>query len=252
MRVLKDIDINKWNKKLDKSPYYIQLGSWTTTLNSGPTQTLHIMQKIETSMPGMGPQLSEITEPTISYNFSFSIAENRKNDFFKIVSNLLDKGIANHKSLGSGTSAPPQQIIIDRNVVNKIDESNHSIYNKEYVKYSYSFKGKFISIMSYITILEDAIEFFQKIWGYDKDGSEHNLLKYPIGTIVSKTDDKSEDMMVIDYSFLVQYDKYIIDYIVCSMETIPNSLVIKYGNHETLSEDKLTWSRNDRIDNILN
>lgn len=90
------------------------------------------------------------------------------------------------------------------------------------------------------------------IWGYDKDGSEHNLLKYPIGSIVSKVSDKSEDLMVVDYTFSVQYDKYYIDYVVCEMETIPNSLAIKYGKSETLPEDQLTWSRNDRIDNILN
>jgi len=58
--------------------------------------------------------------------------------------------------------------------------------------------------------------------------------------------------MVVDYNYVVDYDKYIIRYVVCEMDTIPNSMIIKYGKSEVVREEDLTWSRNDRIDNILN
>ncbi len=252
MRVLKDIDIIKWNKRLEKSPYYINLGAWTTTSNSGPTQTLQTMQKIESYMPGTGMEMREISEPTIRYEFSFSIAENRILDFFKIHSNLLEQGIANKRSLGQNTSAAPQNIVIEDDIVTSMEQNEHTIFDKKYIKYSYKFNGKLIGVISYINILEDSIEFFQRIWGYDKDGSEHNLLKFPIGTIASKVNDKSTDLMVVDYNYVVDYDKYIIRYVVCEMDTIPNSMIIKYGKSEVVREEDLTWSRNDRIDNILN
>jgi hypothetical protein len=129
--------------------------------------------------------------------------------------------------------------------------NTHYILEKEYVRYTYHFAGKLSSIMAYIMYLEDAINFFSEIWGYSEDGSEVCLLKYPIGTIVSLPKDKSTDYLVLDYKYRKLDGKYYIDFIVSEMINNKGS-VITYGEIYTFRESELCYSRNSRIDNILN
>jgi hypothetical protein len=105
--------------------------------------------------------------------------------------------------------------------------------------------------MAYIMYLEDAINFFSEIWGYSEDGSEVCLLKYPIGTIVSLPKDKSTDYLVLDYKYKKLDGKYYIDFIVSEMINNKGS-VITYGEIYTFRGSELCYSRNSRIDNILN
>ena len=104
--------------------------------------------------------------------------------------------------------------------------------------------------MGYISYIEDAINFFSLIWVYKEDGSEVNLLKYPIGSIVSKKENQSSDFLVLDYKYYKLVNDYKISYIVTEIKE-NNGMTIKYGQIITISEDKITWSRNNRIDNIL-
>jgi hypothetical protein len=116
--------------------------------------------------------------------------------------------------------------------------------------YSYTFKGKLSSIMAYVMFLEDTINYFSEIFGYNEDGTEVNLLKFPIGTIVSKSKDKSKDYLVLEYRYKKLDGKYSIDYLISEM--ISNGLIIKYGDIENGYENDLCYSRNSRIDDILN
>jgi hypothetical protein len=128
----------------------------------------------------------------------------------------------------------------------------HTVLNRDFIKYTYKFSGKLASIIAYISYLEDAITYFQMIWGYNEEGEEICLTKYKIGDIVSVKNDKSKDFLVVDYYYDRINDDYKIDYVISEMMSNPNSSVIKYGDGLKESEDNLTYSRNNRIDNILN
>jgi hypothetical protein len=105
--------------------------------------------------------------------------------------------------------------------------------------------------MAYVSYLEDAINFFSEIWGYNEDGTEVCLLKYPIGTIVSKPSDKSTDYLVLDYKYKKLDGKYFIHFVTSEMLNNKGS-VITYGEIYTFIESELCYSRNSRIDDILN
>jgi hypothetical protein len=72
-----------------------------------------------------------------------------------------------------------------------------------------------------------------------------------IGTIVSLPKDKSTDYLVLDYKYRKLDGKYYIDFIVSEMINNKGS-VITYGEIYTFRESELCYSRNSRIDNILN
>jgi len=251
MRVLIDKDISKWNKRISNTQYYISINSWSN--NTRPSQILTVMERTNLGMSGLGDQLKETTDPTIKYNFTFSLTSNRKDEFFRIHELLLKNGIANQVSYTE--THPPfgskrKSIMIDPKF--SLSEETHIVYSREYTRYSYQFDGYLSSIIAYITILEDTIEFFQKLWGYDENGGEVCIIKYPIGTIVSKPNDKSKDYIVISYDFIVDGGEYHIKYIVAEMVSDIKSSIIKYGGIETIKESDLSYSRNNRIDNILN
>jgi hypothetical protein len=106
-------------------------------------------------------------------------------------------------------------------------------------------------VIAYVFLLETAIEFFSMIWGYDEDGNEHNLLKYPVGSIVSKPGDKSKDYLVLDLDYSKNASTPEIRYNICEMLYTKKSSVINYGEVSTERESNLCWSRTGRIDDIL-
>lgn len=263
MRELRDSDLIKWNDRMKKSPYQVKINnSWT---NGGLVISFYARESASGSYfpnaihinnigspSGDSPQyVKACGDPTVNWLFSFSVVESRKSEFIKILSRLLSKGIENHVDV-YGDGKKHEKVNITSEILTSSDETTHEIYNRTYVKYTYKFNGRLSSIMSYITIVEDAIEFFSNTWGYDEKGEEHCLVKYPIGTVVSKVKDKSSDFLVLDYNYVVDYKEYIINYVISEMFTDEKSMIIKYGDSETVREDDLCYSRNDRIDNILN
>ena len=104
--------------------------------------------------------------------------------------------------------------------------------------------------MAYVMFLEDTIEIFSKIWGYDENGGEHVLTKFAIGDIVTKTGDQSEDYLILDFSPTKSDNKFNINYEICKM--IKRGQIIQYGQVEFVNISDITWSRNNRIDDILN
>ena len=252
MREIKDIDLLKWNERLKSSPYQVRVNSlnWIDGPN-GPSLLVQFytnsfnMFTQESTMPY---QVKECGDPITKWKFSFSVVESRKNEFSAILDKLLFAGIKNHVDLNGKMNH--ERIQVNPSIVK--NESNHDMFSRTYIKYDYEFEGRLSSVMSYITLIEDAIEFFSSIWGYDKDGEEHCLIKYPIGTIVSKSNDKSRDFLVLDYNYVVDYKDYIINYVISEVITDKKSMVIKYGDVGVSKEDELAYSRNNRIDNILN
>jgi hypothetical protein len=141
---------------------------------------------------------------------------------------------------------------LDRKIADEPTKTLHKVFDKEYMRLEYDFSGKLSSIMAYVCLLETSIEYFSMIWGYDEDGNEYNLLKYPIGNVVSPADDKSKDYLILDYKFIRAGAQFVVGYVACEMFADKNSPIVKYGPVQSFSEDKLVWSRNNRIDDILN
>lgn len=251
MRVLKDRDLLKWNERMDKSPYRVKVNS--TWVNNNQLVSFYMKENIGSPhlIYNDAQSIRECPDPLVKWEFSFSVVESRKDEFLKILNRLLSKGISNHVDVyGNGNKHEKINASVD--ILTSSDEFTHEIYNRTYIKYTYKFNGRLSSIMSYITIVEDSIEFFSNTWGYDEKGEEHCLVKYPIGTVVSKVKDKSSDFLVLDYDYVVDYKEFIINYVISEMFTDEKSMIIKYGDSETVREDDLCYSRNDRIDNILN
>lgn len=246
MKYLTDKDILKWNDKLDKSQY--RLNPRYNNRNGHPDISVNYLS--DTFMSSLSPDrvIKETVEPSIKYEFSFSIVKNRKDEFFILLNKMLGKDLITH--LVYQDSSKKIEIYKESDIEKSTIE--HTVLNRDFIKYTYKFNGKLGSIVAYISYLEDAISYFQMIWGYDENGSEVCLTKYKIGDIVSLNIDKSKDFLVVDYYYDRIGDDYKIDYVISEMMSNQNSSIIKYGEGLKESEDNLTYSRNNRIDNILN
>ena len=247
MKYLSDTEILNWNKRLVKSDYSVYPA---TSYRSGHPDIV-FRQNINNGY-GLGTQFVETVEPFIRYKFTFSIASNRKSTFFDLFEKLSKEALGTKSVyLDKGNERKVYDIAFNDTVIESKSEDKHMVYEKEYIRYTYNFAGKLGSIMAYISYLEDTINYVSEMWGYNEDGSEVCLLKYPIGTIVSLPEDKSKDYLVLDYSYNKLDGKYYIDFVVSEMMNSKGA-VIKYGEIYTFNESQLCYSRNSRIDDILN
>lgn len=242
MKYLTDKDILKWNDRLSESSY--RLLPKYNTRNSYPDISISYI----TEMFMGAKEVVETVEPVIQYEFSFSIIENRKDQFFILLERMFKNEFQTHFTYKDRSF----KIEIYRESDIEKSEIKHSMLGRNFIKYTYKFKGKLPSIIGYISYLEDAINFFQMIWGYNEDGSEVCLTNYKIGDVVSLKDDKSSDYLVIDYQYDKRGNDYEINYIISEMIANVNSSVIQYGSTQVKSDNDLTFSRNRRIDDILN
>ena len=250
MVYLSDSDIMGWNDRIpEKTNLYI--GARYSNMASQPTivftlRDSHLYPSV--SANGQPNKVREVGDPDFKYRFAFSIASNREEEFYSIFEKLAREPFENHVLTANGTTA---RLKLERKIAEEPIKTLHNVFDKEYLRLEYTFEGKLSSIMAYVGLLEISIEYFSKIWGYDEDGKEYNLMKFPIGNIVSPADDRSKDYLVLDYKF-IRAGAFMIDYVVCEMFADKNSAIVKYGPVQTFSEKNLVWSRNNRIDDILN
>jgi hypothetical protein len=247
MKYLSDTEILNWNRRLERSDYAVYPLS---NVRSGHPDII-FRQKINNGYSPMGEQLVETIDPFIRYDFTFSVASNRKETFFDLFEKLSKESFGTKSIYRDQKSEKIMDITFNDTVIETKEENTHMVYEKEYIRYTYHFAGKLGSTMAYVSYLEDTINFFSEIWGYNEDGSEVCLLKYPIGTIVSLPKDKSTDYLVLEYKYRKLDDKYFIDFIASEMLNNKGS-VITYGEIYTFRESELCYSRNSRIDDILN
>jgi len=247
MKYLSDTEILNWNRRLEKSDYAVHPLS---NVRSGHPDVI-FRQKINNGYSPMGEQLVETIDPFIRYDFTFSIASNRKETFFDLFEKLSKESFGTKSIYRDQKNEKIMDIIFNDTVIENKEEITHLVFEKEYIRFTYHFAGKLGSIMAYVSYLEDTINFFSEIWGYNEDGSEVCLVKYPIGTIVSLPKDKSTDYLVLDYKYRKLDGKYFIDFISSEMLNNKGS-VITYGEIYTFRESELCYSRNSRIDDILN
>jgi hypothetical protein len=247
MKYLSDTEILNWNRRLERSDYAVYPLS---NVRSGHPDII-FRQKINNGYSPMGEQLVETIDPFIRYDFTFSVASNRKETFFDLFEKLSKESFGTKSIYRDQKSEKIMDITFNDTVIETKEENTHMVYEKEYIRYTYHFAGKLGSTMAYVSYLEDTINFFSEIWGYNEDGTEVCLLKYPIGTIVSLPKDKSTDYLVLEYKYRKLDGKYFIDFIASEMLNNKGS-VITYGEIYTFRESELCYSRNSRIDDILN
>jgi hypothetical protein len=247
MKYISDSEILNWNRRLEKSDYSVS----PVPNNKSAEPYIGFRQKVNGFSPMGGDQFVLTIDPFIRYDFTFSIASNRTETFFDLFKKLSLEPFGSKTIFSDMNNEKITDIRFSDEVIEGKQVNTHYILEKEYVRYTYHFAGKLSSIMAYIMYLEDAINFFSEIWGYSEDGSEVCLLKYPIGTIVSLPKDKSTDYLVLDYKYKKLDGKYYIDFIVSEMINNKGS-VITYGEIYTFRKSELCYSRNSRIDNILN
>ena len=247
MKYLSDTEILNWNRRLEKSDYAVHPLS---NVRSGHPDII-FRQKINNGYSPMGEQLVETIDPFIRYDFTFSIASNRKETFLDLFEKLSKDPFGTKSIYRDQKSEKIMDIAFNDTVIESKELNTHLVFEKEYIRFTIHFAGKLGSIMAYVSYLEDTINFFSEIWGYNEDGSEVCLVKYPIGTIVSLPKDKSTDYLVLDYKYRKLDGKYFIDFISSEMLNNKGS-VITYGEVYTFRESELCYSRNSRIDDILN
>jgi hypothetical protein len=241
MRYLKDSEIIDWSKKLEGSNLL-----FSPNTNMLGSTSIRISRVTESYVERL---IKDIPDCEISYKLSFSVTENRKNDFFNLLNRVIKNGFKTTLIYDNKIS----EIKINHDIVLSKEETIHSLYNRNFIRYSYNFKGLVSEIIAYSTMIEDTINYFSLIWGYDEEGNEHCLLKYPIGSIVSMNNDKSRDYLVVDYNYSMFNNKeYRIGYVISEILTDPKSAILRYGVNKIEHDNTLCFSRNDRIDNILN
>jgi hypothetical protein len=247
MKYISDSEILNWNRRLEKSDYSV----FPVPNNKSAEPYIGFRQKVK-GFSSLAPIPVVVTiDPFIRYDFTFSIASNRTETFFDLFKKLSLEPFGSKTIFTDLNNEKISDILFSHEIIENKEVNTHYILEKEYTRYTYHFGGKLSSIMAYVMYLEDSINFFSEIWGYSEDGSEVCLLKYPIGTIVSLPKDKSIDYLVLDYKYRKLDGKYYIDFIVSEMINNKGS-VITYGEIYTFRESELSYSRNSRIDNILN
>lgn len=248
MQIL-DSDIMDWNNRIPNNKIWVH----AQYSNLGPD--INIVFKTQPRYATLGsPFSNNTTEETsnvgdqlIDYRFTFSVAKERENEFNEIFEKLKEKPLRNKVQKQNGMFDD-----IKTDIKPTIKKSTHTVYNTEYTRFEYEFKNEFYSsVIAYIFLLETSIDLFSMIWGYDEDGNEHNLLKFPVGSIVSKHEDKSVDYLVLDLEYSKVGGTPEIRYNICEMLYTKKSSVIQYGRVSTERESSLCWSRTGRIDDIL-
>ena len=259
--ILSDKDISNFNDKLnDKTfmliPVYASGGR-------GPVIAYYTMpQYYSPNIPSVpnysssnrfggmyDDDMSKIPEPVITLEFSFSICEKRYDDFFEIFDTVKKSYI---DAYVYETPEKMSKIVFSEKSCISKRESTHKIFNRNFKMIEYTFNDKVSSVMCYLKYIEDSIEYFNLIWGYTSEGEEINLLKYNVGSIVSPIADKSVDLMIVDYVYKKYNDLYVIEYKTCQILGTDKSHIIKYGEFRVLPDTKLTISRNNNLDSLLN
>lgn len=248
-KYLSDTEIMNWNDRLENTSYQVFPRYHTHT--SFPAIVFKQRLKYGLGSFGTDPESEVVTlDPHMKFQFSFSVAKNRVDNFFNIFNKWFSDKIETKTYFEDSSNRQKlSDIHIDESIIKSKSQIDHKIKDKDYIKFTYNFEGYLSSIMAYVMFLEDTIEIFSKIWGYDESGNEHTLTKYSIGDIVTRIGDQSEDYLILDFIPHKNGKDFIIDYEICKM--VQKGQIIQYGVSEIIVEKNITWSRNNRIDDIL-
>lgn len=252
MKSLTQKEILSWNKRIISiisinSNYTINKLNFNYKTNYGRNNAVIIRTYDDNNMSNSS-SIKIIKEAYIEYDFCFSVVKNHNEDFFNLLNKIFKNELFFEYYVDEYST---KKLVLDKSVLFFVKEMNYTISDREFTRYQYNFKGDIFSIMAYISYLEEAIDCFNLLYGYDENGKEINLLKFPIGTIVTIENDTDKDYLVIDYNFNKKGDDIYITYVVTEI-LYNNKPIIKYGEVSEFYEKNLCISRNGRIDKILN
>ena len=186
-------------------------------------------------------------DPPIGYKLTFSVAKSCTDEFEEILETLMNKNFDNHIWK---TSKNKEKVKVNLNTISK-SQSIHRIGKVDYVRYEWTMKSLMSEVMAACYVVESAVEIFGKCWGVTEDGEKVCLMKFPVGSMVNLEGNKSEDWLVLDWSFDLLSPSFHHDYEVVAMTEKPGSAVVSYDKRQLVSEHRISWSRNGRIDDIL-
>jgi hypothetical protein len=191
---------------------------------------------------------NKIKEPYIELSSLFSIQSELIDEFYNIFKFISESVIGNKYYDGPVL----KEFIFNENVVESKKTTSHILYDKEFTRFEYTLSGYASSVFLYKKYLDDTIAYFKLIYGFDEKGNNKLLLNHRIGDVVCMKSDNSVEFIILDYIY-DNYNKiYSITYKLSKILTNSLSSVISYDNSFLYKIDKdLTYSRNDRINNIL-
>jgi len=182
MKYLTDSYIIDWNKRLKDSPYMVtpmtsnNSSFFEINLSYKPEEPTSMASYPSTIRPLRGSD-TLLEGKTMSYEISFSVVKNREEEFFDLLDIIFNRKLGT-KCNGSIIQMPSKEEI-------NISKKSHIVNKREFIRYTYKFNYKITGIIGYVSYLEDTINFFGMMWGYDDDGNEVSLTDFKIGDIVS-------------------------------------------------------------------
>lgn len=187
-------------------------------------------------------------DPPVKYRLVFSVASSCSEEFDEILEQLHSIEIDNHvwktaEKKQLVTAAPNDKVTKKSSV--------HRIGKVEYVRHEWTFVACLSDVMTSCFLVESAVAIFEKCWGVDEEGQKVCLMKYPIGSVVCVDGDKSQDWLVLDWLFDTLSPSFHESYSVVSMVERPGSAIVQYDRVVAVVEGRISWSRNSRIDDIL-
>jgi len=213
------------------------------------------------------PQIysSDSIRRDMNYRFVFSIAKNNIQRFENLLNQFLKEG-CRHTLFEDNNRQYVQNFEFDElekfKGIEIIEE--HKTYGVDFIKYIYEFKRTpLLQTIFFIQTLKDVINIIGNFWGFDENGNETCSIKYPVGSIVSTKDNKS-DFFVESINFIRKdtlnfkelknrytFSEELILYNLLEIVN-NNSQVLEYSDTHTTSSDFIIPNRGQRLDELLN
>lgn len=242
-----------------------EMTSWSQKLGLSPgTKT------------GLNPNFASIKDYSISttfvdnfnrinYRFSFSISYNNLERFKNLLNKFLSEGFEFYNGMNN-------KIHIERiskedfQMLESFKEiSEHNTYGVDFTKFTYNFyKVPTLPCVMYIQSILDVIEIIGNFWSFDENGNEICNMHYPVGSIVSLKNDRSDFFVEsVDFirentkEFLKQKSKYsfqdeLILYKLLKIVSNTNSQVIQFSENEYIcTSADIIPNRGQRLDELL-
>jgi hypothetical protein len=234
-RILTFDEMDYWTKKFNLNSYFVNLSDYNSINRN------------------------------IDYRFTFSISKNNIERFENLLNQFLIQGF--RQTIFEGNKHYYQNFEFDElNSFRKIEhKESHKTYGVDFIKFTYNFvRSPLLPTVLFIQTIKDVIEIIGNFWGYDENGEEMCSIKYPVGSIVSTKDIKS-DFFVESITFVRQNtedfktlkDRYIFSeelllYNLLEIEKNTNSQVLEFSDVYTTSSDFIIPNRGQRLDELLN
>jgi hypothetical protein len=87
---------------------------------------------------------------------------NRFDEFEILLNKMLEYDISNKYIVNDVR----HDINVNNKILQGVVKKDHTVSNRKFIKCDYIFAGNLIEIMGYVSHLEDAVNYFQLIWGY--------------------------------------------------------------------------------------